>query len=66
MKKYTHFTQRKIENDFRDLDLDKNIYKYEVFGEKTRLAGPGGIEPPLKVLETSVLPLYDGPMFYCD
>ena len=25
------------------------------------MAGPGGIEPPLKVLETSVLPLYDGP-----
>jgi hypothetical protein len=26
------------------------------------MAGPGGIEPPPEVLETSVLPLYDGPM----
>lgn len=25
------------------------------------MAGPGGIEPPPEVLETSVLPLYDGP-----
>lgn len=27
------------------------------------LAGPAGIEPALKVLETSVLPLYEGPRF---
>ena len=27
------------------------------------LAGPGGIEPPPEVLETPVLPLYDGPIF---
>ena len=26
------------------------------------LAGPGGIEPPPEVLETSVLPLYEGPL----
>ena len=26
------------------------------------MAGPGGIEPPPQVLETYVLPLYDGPM----
>lgn len=28
------------------------------------MAGPGGIEPPPEVLETSVLPLYDGPILY--
>ena len=27
-----------------------------------RLAGPPGIEPGLSVLETDVLPLYDGPV----
>ena len=27
------------------------------------MAGPAGIEPALKVLETSVLPLYDGPVW---
>lgn len=30
------------------------------------MAGPAGIEPALKVLETSVLPLYEGPMFLAD
>lgn len=30
-------------------------------GQLIFMAGPAGIEPALKVLETLVLPLYDGP-----